>query len=151
MSRGPAPRFDGYTPASEASSRAKRCTPSRDTHPEMRLRRALWKRGLRYRVNVAGLTGKPDIVFPRQQVVVFCDGDFFHGKDWETLQGRLTRRANPPYWISKIEYNRQRDREVDSILTTAGWRVLRFWESEINSDLESVVDSVESTLGDSHP
>lgn len=124
----------------------KSLTRSRGTRPELRLRRELWSRGLRYRVNVEGLEGKPDIVFPGKRVAVFCDGDFFHGKDWPTLRGKLTRRANASYWIKKIEYNRQRDREVEIALARAGWRVLRFWESEIRSDLERVAREVEGAL-----
>jgi DNA mismatch endonuclease (patch repair protein) len=112
----------------------------------MCLRRELWARGLRYRANVKEIIGKPDIVFPTQKVLIFCDGDFFHGRDWPTLRDKLARRANSSYWIKKIEYNRQRDREVDAELKRAGWRVLRFWESEIKSDLEQAARDVESAL-----
>lgn len=144
--RSPAPRFDGFTASSETSARVKRRVRSRDTQPEMMLRRELWARGLRYRVNVAGIVGKPDIVFPRRRIVVFCDGDFFHGNRWDTLRSKLARRANPAYWIGKIEYNRQRDEEVNRALDRAGWRVLRFWESEIKSDVARVADVIQSVL-----
>jgi DNA mismatch endonuclease (patch repair protein) len=102
-------------------------------------------------VNVEGIVGKPDIMFPGRRVAVFCDGDFFHGKDWATLRRKLARRANPSYWIKKIEYNRQRDREVETALKRAGWRVLRFWESEIKSDLERVARDIEAALQSTRP
>src|SRR5437879_6384164 len=73
------PSFKGLKPASEASSRAKRGNRRRDTLQEMLLRRELWKMGLRYRKNVETMPGKPDLVFPGARVVVFCDGDFWHG------------------------------------------------------------------------
>lgn len=141
-----APRFNSYRAASEASSRAKSRTKSENTSPEMKLRRALWAHGFRYRVNVQNLMGRPDIVFSRQKVVVFCDGDFFHGKDWDELRLKLSQRANPSYWIKKIEYNRNRDRMVTRGLERDGWNVLRFWESEIRSDLDGVVAKVAGAL-----
>ena len=64
-------------------------------------------------------------------MAVFCDGDFWHGRDWENLQNALRRRANPDYWIAKIGYNRRRDSGVTQRLTEAGWRVMRLWEGDI--------------------
>ena len=80
------------------------------------------------------LPGRPDLIFPTARVAIFCDGDFWHGRDWETLQVALRRRANPDYWIAKIGYNRRRDIEVTQRLTEAGWRVMRLWEGEIVCD-----------------
>jgi DNA mismatch endonuclease (patch repair protein) len=127
----PVPRYDGCVPASQAASRTKRRNRSRDTSAELLLRKALWARGLRYRLHVRGLPGKPDIVFRRYRLAVFVDGDFWHGRDWDKRKGRLSRGANPTYWIEKIEYNMRRDREQTSLLTTRGWRVLRFWETDV--------------------
>lgn len=115
----------------------------------MRLRRELWARGIRYRVNISDLSGKPDIVFFRQRVIVFCDGDFFHGKDWSILREKLAHRANSSYWIKKIEYNKRRDRRIETELKQAGWLVLRFWESEINSNLAQVANAVEMAVKES--
>ena len=140
------PRFDGCQPASNKSSFAKRHTPSEGTKAELELRRALWKTGLRYRVNVPNLLGRPDIVFRRARVAVFCDGDFFHGRHWHELRPKLERRANPSYWIRKIEYNRSRDRDVTAALAREGWRVLRFWETDIRSDVDAVVERIRLAL-----
>lgn len=140
------PRFDGYEAASEESSRTKSRIRSSGTKPEMRLRRALWNLGLRYRVNVCSLPGSPDIVFTRSRVAVFCDGDFFHGRNWDVLRANLARRANPSYWISKIQYNRGRDKDVNLSLKEEGWLVLRFWESDIDTDIGRVVEAVRETI-----
>jgi DNA mismatch endonuclease, patch repair protein len=140
------PSFAGYSPSSKISSRAKQRTPSRDTRAELSLRRALHARGLRYRVNVHGIVGNPDIVFAKKRVIVFCDGDFFHGKDWPILRRKLVKRANSSYWIEKIAYNRRRDRRVGRVLERAGWRVLRFWASEIDADVQMVARHVEAAI-----
>ena len=105
----PFPRYSSFRPSSESASRIKRSVRSRDTKPELLLRRALWAKGLRYRLHRKDLPGKPDIVFPRQKVAVFCDGDFWHGRDWPALKQKLCRRANPDYWIPKIQSNIEHD------------------------------------------
>lgn len=118
----------------------------RDTEPEILLRKALWRRGLRYRVNDRKLPGKPDIVFSKAKVVVFCDGDFWHGHNWAirglpSLEEELCGYSE--FWQNKISGNIKRDREITEKLISAGWRVLRFWESEIRANLEACVDQVE--------
>ena len=128
------PTFEGLTPASEAASRAKRANPAQDTRPELLLRRAVWKLGLRYRKNVRSLPGVPDLVFSLAKVVVFCDGDFWHGRNWRRLRAALQKRHNPDYWVAKIRRNRLRDRIHVRALAKAGWHILRFWESEIIAD-----------------
>ena len=102
---------------------------SKHTKPEILLRKALWARGLRYRLHAKDLPGKPDIVFRRAWVVVFCDGDFWHGRDWEQRRAKLADGANPDYWINKIASNRERAVHQSQELEAAGWLVLRFWES----------------------
>ena len=136
--RHPYPRFTGLTPASEASSRAKRANPSSETATELRLRRELWRRGLRYRKDVRTVTGRPDLMFRRAGVVVFCDGDFWHGRDWRSLRLRLTRHANSDYWVAKIRRNMQRDEQVTALLRRQGWRVIRLWETDIHRQLHRV-------------
>jgi len=109
----------------------KRRNPARDTKPELLLRRALWARGARYRLHDASLPGKPDIVFSRQHVAIFCDGDFWHGRDWPRRRALLQRGSNASYWVSKIGYNVLRDKQHTRALGTRGWAVVRLWESEI--------------------
>jgi DNA mismatch endonuclease Vsr len=107
--RARAPSFKGLKPSSEASSRAMRSNTKYNTKPELLLRRELWRLGARYRKNVPGLPGQPDVVFPSARVVIFCDGDFWHGRNWRVLRAKLARRANPQYWIAKIRANKRRD------------------------------------------
>jgi len=132
------PRFTGLRAASEASARAKRANRKGDSRHEVLLRREIWRLGLRFRKHIAELPGVPDIVFRRARVVVFCDGDFWHGRNWRKLQAELRRRHNAPYWIAKIAQNRKRDRQQTALLTKCGWLVLRFWESDILKSPNSV-------------
>jgi DNA mismatch endonuclease (patch repair protein) len=99
---------------------------SKDTKVELALRRALWGRGVRYRVHYP-VAGRPDIAFPKQKVAVFIDGDFWHGYKWRVL------KKIPPkgYWRTKILRNVRRDARVNRALRNAGWRVLRFWEHSV--------------------
>ena len=141
------PHYEGFTPASARSSQAARGSSRKvDTKPELILRRALWRKGLRYRKNCRDLPGNPDIVFRGSRVVVFVDGDFWHGRDWPTLKAKLKRGHNAEYWLRKIERNTARDREKDRALRMAGWHVLRVWESEVYRDLNDVVRRVETTI-----
>jgi DNA mismatch endonuclease (patch repair protein) len=100
---------------------------------------------------VAGLPGIPDLVFKRVRLAVFCDGDFWHGRDWLALRAKLLQRHNADYWVAKIERNRERDREQTSRLTGEGWLVLRFWESDIVSDPAAVVSQVKSAVASRLP
>jgi len=90
--------------------------------------------GLRFRKNVRDLPGKPDIVFTKQRVAVFCDGDFWHGRDWPARKRKLHKGANALCWTKKIGANIQRDRLLDQDLKRLGWKVLRLWESDILED-----------------
>jgi len=125
------PRFEGFAPSSTRASATARAIRRRDTKPELALRRALFQLGLRYRVHPAGLPGQPDIVFRRQRIVVFVDGDFWHGRHWRARRAKLARGSNAAYWTAKIARNVARDREQEAALRIAGWRVLRFWEQDI--------------------
>ncbi len=126
-----APSFTGLRPASEAASRAKRANGKTDTRPELLLRRSLWRLGLRYRKHAARLPGKPDIVFRTARVLVFCDGDFWHGRNWDCLKPQLERRHNASYWVAKIQRNIERDRANTERLKADGWAVVRLWETDI--------------------
>jgi DNA mismatch endonuclease (patch repair protein) len=112
----------------------------------MRLRRILWRAGCRYRKNVAELPGRPDIVFTRARLAIFCDGDFWHGKAWEERRAKLAEGTNPDYWIAKIERNMERDVRSNELLEKGGWTVLRFWESQIQNDPEAVAARVLEVL-----
>jgi DNA mismatch endonuclease, patch repair protein len=126
-----APSYRGLTPASRASSRSMQGNRATGTEPERLLAMQLRKLGLRGRKNASDLPGKPDMTFGRARVAVFCDGDFWHGRNWSKLRKRLSQRTNSTYWLAKIAYNMQRDFEQRRALQALGWRVLRFWESDI--------------------
>ncbi len=112
---------------------------SKDTEPELLLRKAIWKLGLRYRVNDKKLPGKPDVVFSRARIVVFCDGDFWHGHNW-AIRGlgsfEEELKSYSPFWREKIAGNVERDKRNNEILEKDGWLILRFWESEIREDAD---------------
>lgn len=135
MTRRKAPSYKGLRPAShKASAAAKGSSRKADTRHERLLRSELWRAGCRFRKNLANLPGKPDIVFTRVKLAVFCDGDFWHGRDWETRKAKLERGSNPGYWVRKIERNIERDGEHTRLLMAAGWSVMRVWESDILAD-----------------
>ena len=123
--------------------------PSKNTEPELMLRKALWKDNLRYRVNYKKLPGKPDIVFTKYRVVVFCDGDFWHGRNWairglSSLDEELAGYSD--FWRTKILRNIERDAEVTQKLKEKGWTVVRLWESDIRANLENCVKIVKEAL-----
>ena len=137
------PRFEGLHASDETASRiARRLSKKKDTKPEVVLRTRLWHEGCRYRKNVSWLPGKPDIVFLRAKVAIFCDGDFWHGKDWPARREKLLKGHNAGYWISKVEGNRRRDGQVNAQLTADGWTVVRVWESDIHTDLDNIIETV---------
>jgi DNA mismatch endonuclease (patch repair protein) len=141
------PSYRGFTPASSrATAAAKGASRRSGNRPELRLRRALWQLGIRYRKNATSLPGRPDIVIPKAKVVIFCDGDFWHGRNWSTRKAALKNGYNASYWVPKIERNMERDAENETKLQAEGWTVLRFWESEIKNDLHSVVSSIIHSL-----
>jgi DNA mismatch endonuclease, patch repair protein len=138
-----APRFAKLQPASEESSRAKRASSAHSgTEPELLLRHALASRGLVFRENATDLPGKPDVVFDEARVVVFCDGDFWHGRNWRRLRVKLAAGTNAKYWIAKIKSNRARDRLNNKKLAKLDWLVLRFWETDVRSDANKTAEVV---------
>lgn len=121
---------------------------SKDTRPELSLRKELWRRKLRYRKNYKKLPGKPDIVFPRAHLAIFCDGDFWHGHNWVirgygSLENELRRYSKQ--WEEKILRNIQRDERINRELASMGWKVIRIWESDIKADIKRCADIVEYT------
>lgn len=121
---------------------------SKDTCIEVILRKALWKRGYRYRKNCRDIPGKPDIAIIKYKIAIFCDGEFFHGKDWEVLKPRLEKSSNAEYWVDKISRNRERDDLVNKKLLADGWTVIRFWGKDIKNNTEKCVRVVEETVFD---
>lgn len=119
---------------------------SSNTKIEVLLRKALWHKGYRYRKNYKKLPGKPDIAFTKYKIAVFCDGEFFHGKDWEVLKPRLEKSNNSEFWISKISRNRERDDEVNKQLLFQGWTVIRFWGEDIKKNLDECVRVIEEAM-----
>ena len=113
---------------------------STNTKPELQLRKALWALGYRYRVNVRKLPGSPDIVFRRYKLLVFVDGEFWHGYNWEEKKKKI--KTNREFWIPKIERNMQRDRQNTEKLKQDGWIVLRYWERQVKKELDSCVEEI---------
>lgn len=111
-----------------------------DTKPELKLKKALWKLGYRYRKNVKTLPGQPDIVYNKYKLVVFVDGEFWHGYEWE--KKKLKIKTNRDFWIPKIERNIQRDQFNNKLLADQGWTVMRFWDRGIKNDLERCLNSI---------
>lgn len=134
--------MDDLTP--EQRKKAMRAIKSKDTGIETILRKALWHKGFRYRKNDESIIGKPDIVFIKQKVAVFCDSEFWHGYDWEASKHRIA--TNSDYWLKKIERNIKRDIKVNQTLQNEGWIVLRFWGRRIKKDLEGCLKVIEEAL-----
>ena len=139
----------------EVTSRIMSRVRNRDGKAEVSLRKELWKRGLRYRlhVRVSGgehLPGKPDIVFSAPRVVVFVDGDFWHGRVLRERGPNYLREQFSPrvrgYWVPKITGNVERDKSVTNKLELAGWQVIRVWESEVLACLKPIADKIESEI-----
>lgn len=121
---------------------------AQDTSIEVKLRKKLWNKGFRYRKNYAKLPGKPDIVLTKYKIAIFCDSEFFHGKDWEVLKPRLAKGDNSEYWIKKITRNRERDDGINKQLLFQGWTVIRFWGKDIERNVNECVKVVEETIWD---
>ncbi len=122
---------------------------SKDTSIEVKLRKALWKKGYRYRKNYRNLPGSPDIAMTKYKIAIFCDGEFFHGKDWElVLKPQLLKSPKGEYWIKKILRNMERDAEVDKSLLFLGWTVIHFWGGDINKKIDECIQVIEECIFD---
>ena len=118
----------------------------KDTGIEIALRKALWAKGYRFRKNYKELPGRPDIALTKYKIAVFCDSDFFHGKDWNILILRLKNGNNSDYWYNKILKNREHDDKVNKELEYLGWTVLRFWGKDIKNNTDDCVRTVEEAI-----
>ena len=132
---------DNLTP--KQRKKAMQHNRSKDTSIEIRLRTALWNKGIHYRKNVKSLPGKPDIAITKWKIAVFCDGSFWHGRDWEHKKPVMENRQ---YWGKKIQGNIKRDADATRLLRGLGWVVLRFWDVDINKNLDSCVDAVQQAV-----
>ena len=140
------PRFHGEV--SEKSHRNMSRIRGKDTNIEVALRKALWAKGYRFRKNFKQLPGRPDIALTKYKIAIFCDSEFFHGKDWDALKVKLEKGKNPDYWVKKIERNIERDREKDMRLRSQGWAVIHFWGKDIEKDIDGCIRVVEETIFD---
>lgn len=119
---------------------------SKGSKIETLLAKAMWAKGLRYRKNDTSVFGKPDFTFKKYKVVIFCDSEFWHGKDWETK--KLEHKSNIKFWHQKIERNIQRDKEVNDELLKNGWQVIRFWGKDIEKELVNCVIKIEAEINE---
>jgi len=117
---------------------------SNNTKIELTLRKAIWQEGIRYRKNYKLLPGKPDIAITKYKIAIFCDGEFWHGKDWINKKAKI--HNNREYWIQKIERNINRDIETDKALNYLGWIVLRFLGKDIEKNLNVCADNIKDAI-----
>ncbi len=138
---------DTMTP--EQRSRCMSKIKGRDTKPEIMVRKYLFSQGLRFRVNVATLPGKPDVVLPKYHVVIFINGCFWHGHS--DCRYATIPKSNTDFWLSKINRNRARDLEVEEQLIAKGWKVIRIWECSLKSKYrQETLSSLLSMIIDTH-
>ena len=121
---------------------------STDSAIEAKLRKALWKKGYRYRKNYKKLPGKPDVVLVKYKIAIFCDSEFFHGKDWQVLKLKLELSENSDYWTNKIESNIKHDEQINKKLFFLGWTVLRFWGKDITKNTDECIRVIEECIFD---
>lgn len=114
------------------------------TKAEVLFAKALFARGYRYRKNSVNIYGKPDITIKKLKLAIFIDGEFWHGKNWETKKSKIG--TNTDFWHKKIERNMERDEEVNEKLQNEGWTVLRFWDKEVIKDLERCIEETEAVI-----
>jgi len=117
---------------------------SSNTSIEIKLRKTLWRAGIRYRKNYKLLPGRPDIALTKHKIAIFCDGDFWHGRDWSAKKLKL--QSNKEYWIAKIERNIARDNDIDKRLRNLGWTVLRFWGKDIEKNAAACVEDIKNVI-----
>lgn len=120
---------------------------SKNSNIELLLRKKLFSLGHRYRLHDTKVYGKPDIVFPRYKVAIFCDSHFWHGYRYDQmLKNKL--KINRRFWIKKIQNNMKRDKLISKTLKNQGWKVLRFWEHQIENGLLICIVKVKQALND---
>jgi DNA mismatch endonuclease (patch repair protein) len=111
---------------------------SKETGIEIKLRKELWKAGYRYRKNVSGYFGKPDILLKKYKAVIFIDSCFWHG----CKKHGSTPQTRKKFWKEKIERNKERDKEVSKHYKKIGWKIVRIWEHDINKNIEKALNGL---------
>jgi DNA mismatch endonuclease (patch repair protein) len=129
---------------SQQRSKIMRAIKSKNTKSEVILAKTLWHKGYRYRKHDKTLIGTPDLTFRKYKIAIFIDSEFFHGKDWHTLEQRLKTRKE--FWKDKIQRNMAKDIHVNEALTLKGWKVLRFWDEEVKKSLYKTVHIIEKMI-----
>ena len=140
------PRFHGEV--TEKSHKNMSRIRGKDTSIEVALRKALWKKGYRYRKNYKVLPGSPDIAITKYKIAIFCDSEFFHGRDWDVLKPKLEKDKNSGYWVRKIQRNIERDEEKDKKLRFEQWTVIHFWGKDILRSTDECIKVIEETIFD---
>ena len=140
------PRFNEESGFYTTPKRSKIMSKIRgkNTKPELAFRKALYAKGYRYRIDYRKLIGRPDIVLKKYKTIIFIDGEYWHGHNWPARKAKV--KTNREFWIAKIERNMQRDREVNAELERLGYKVFRFWESQIKKELQRCLGEVISHL-----
>lgn len=115
---------------------------SKNSLAEKKLSKALRGQGIYFAKHVTSLPGKPDIVFRRKRVAVFVDSDFWHGHPRRFIQPK----SNLAYWVPKIKRNKIRDKQVNKLLKSKGWEVVRVWEYDIHKNIESCLRKINKRL-----
>ncbi len=128
----------------EQRKKNMRAVKNKDSKIELKLRKALWEKGYRYRKNYNKVEGKPDIVITKYKLVIFCDSEFWHGYDWTNKQKEI--KSNQEFWTKKIESNMERDKKVNMALESQGWKVLRFWGKEIQKNIDECISKIETMI-----
>lgn len=132
--------MDNLTPKQRTKS--MKAIKSKNTTIEQKLRSALWSNGIRYRKNYKQLIGTPDIVLTKYKIAIFCDGDFWHGKN--NCEDKIA--SHKKYWLEKIKHNKERDLEITITLRDQGWIVLRFWEDDIKANIIKCLETIQYNI-----
>ncbi len=122
---------------------------SKNTKPEIILAKSLRKNGIKFR-RYSNILGTPDFIIYGKKLVIFCDGDFWHGNNWRLRKLRSRAAEFSPskkkYWLKKIKTNIARDKKINKKLKKLNYRVLRFWESEIKKDVDNVIKIIKDNI-----
>lgn len=137
-----------FTGVNEQRKKTMSHIRGKDTSIEVALRKALWGKGYRFRKNYKGLPGSPDICLTKYKIAIFCDSEFFHGKDWDVLKPKIAKGNNGKYWVKKIQENIDRDEEKDKELVLLGWTVIHFWGKDILKNTDECIKVIEETIFD---
>jgi len=134
--------MDVLTP--EQRQKNMQAIKNKDTKIEKLLAKALWAKGYRYRKNNKTVFGKPDFTFRKYKITIFCDSEYFHGKDWETQKNRI--KTNTDFLGKKIENNIKRDKIVNETLRKKDWKVIRFWGQKIKKNIDLCINEIEIAI-----